>query len=204
MSRRRERCSGARCSYGVRTRLLPTAAVVLAAALSAAVPAAAKDGVHATLTTKVPLGAAPRTKLRVGWRLAYVEHGKPHPFGASGVFVRLRSASGAASTGFAEGDRGTFTATVTVPEDGFGDVEIGLRGYTSGVRSGQGDMLFPITNDPLPGKPRVASTSSPQRSRARAETARTWLVAPAAALLLAVSAAAALARRRAHRRRGRR
>jgi hypothetical protein len=201
MSPRRERCSGARCSSDVRTKLLPTAAVVLAAALFAAVPAAAKDGVHATLTTKVPLDAEPGTKLKIGWKLAYIEHGKPHPFGASGVFVRLRSASHAASnTGFAKGDSGTFTATVAVPEGGMGDIQIGLRGYTSGVRSGPGDLLFPITNDPLPGKPRVALPPSdpptPTEPGSSGGSTRSWMLLLAVLLLLTLAAVGAFARRR--------
>jgi hypothetical protein len=186
-----------RCSYDMRA--VTIAALVVAAAAFTVVPAAAKDGVHATLTTNVPLDAEPGTKLELAWRLAYVEHGKPHPFGASGVFVRLGSASGAASnTGFAEGDRGTFTATVAVPEGGIGDVQIGLRGYTSGVRSGQGDLLFPITNDPLPGKPRVASPpSAPPASEPREAAWRTRLLVLAAGALLAIAAVGAFARRRA-------
>jgi hypothetical protein len=192
-----------RCSYDVRARVLTSAVVVLAGAALATVPAAAKDGVHATLTTEVPLDAEPGTKLKIGWRLAYVEQGKPHPFGASGVFVRLASASGAAShTGFAAGDGGTFSATVAVPEGGIGDIQIGLRGYRSGVRSGPGDLLFPITNDPLPGQPRVLLPSSTAPAAERAEgTSNTWLFAPAAGVLLVAGGAAALAGRRWHRRR---
>jgi hypothetical protein len=202
MSRRRKLDSSLRCNYSVRARVLMSAVPLLAGAAVATVPAAAKDGVHATLTTKVPLDAEPGTALRIGWKLAYVEEGEPHPFGASGVFVRLGSASGAASkTGFAEGDRGTFTATVTVPEGGIGDVEIGLRGYTSGVRSGQGDMLFPIANDPLPGKPRVASPpSDPPTPTESGGTTRPWMLFVAVLLLLAIAAVGACARRRTARR----
>jgi hypothetical protein len=180
-------------------RFLTGAFLVVLAALISALPAAAKDGVQATLTTKVPLDAEPGTKLEIGWRLAYVEHGKPHPFGASGVFVRLGSASGAAGhTGFADGDNGRFTATVTVPEDGIGDVQIGLRGFTSGVRSGRSDLLFPITNDPLPGNPRVASPPSPPPASEPPEGGwRTWLLVLAAGVVVAVGAVGAVARRRA-------
>jgi hypothetical protein len=129
--------------------------VVAAALLIGAPPAAAKEGVKATLTTKIPLDAAPGTKLEVGWTLAYLDdNGRRQPFGAGEVFVRLLSASGArAETTFVDGS-GSFIAKVAVPEGGIGDVRIGLRGYSDGRTS---DMLFPITNDPLPGPPRPLS-----------------------------------------------
>jgi hypothetical protein len=196
-----ERGHGVRCSYDVKARVLISAVLAVAGAVFAAVPAAAKDGVHATLTTKVPLDAEPGTTLRIGWRLAYVEEGEPHPFGASGVFVRLSSAAGAAShTGFAAGDGGTFSAIVAVPEGGIGDIQIGLRGYTSGVRSGPGDLLFPITNDPLPGKPRAASAPPAPAALDEADGgARAWLVVVAGFLLALTAAAAAVQRRRSGR-----
>jgi hypothetical protein len=138
-----------------------------AAALVGALPAAGKDGVRATLTTSVPLDARAGTHLRVSWTLASLdEQGKRHPFGANGVFVRLLSASGdPAETGFAPtGDytTGEYTATVVVPEGGIGDVRIGLRGFTSGANgTHNGDMLFPIVNDPMPG---AAVTHTSHRS----------------------------------------
>jgi hypothetical protein len=137
----------------LRVALLVVAAVVVVAALTAA----GKEGVKATLRTSIPLDAKPGTRLRVAWTLWYVdEEGRRQPFGASGVFVRLLSASGAgAEEGFATGgpdERGEYAATVVVPEGGIGEVKIGLRGWrsdASGTR--RADALFPITNDPLPG-----------------------------------------------------
>ncbi len=136
---------------------------VAAAVLVGALPAAAKEGVKATLTTKIPLDAAPGTEVAVGWTLAYLdEAGRRQPFGAGEVFVRLLSASGArAETTFVDGS-GEFTANVAVPEGGIGDVRIGLRGYSDGRPS---DMLFPITNDPLPGRRHVASRRTAARRR---------------------------------------
>ena len=133
---------------------LGTAAVALVAAL----PAAGKEGVRATLLTHIPLDAPAGTRLDVAWRLAYLDHGRQRPFGAGGVFVRLRSAAGAsAETGFASGN-GSYRATVVVPEGGIGDVQIGLRGWSSGpAGTHESDALFPITNDPLPGPARVAA-----------------------------------------------
>jgi hypothetical protein len=131
--------------------LLGATATVLVAAL----PAAGKEGVRATLLTRIPLDAPAGTKLVVAWRLTYADHGRP--FGAGGVFVRLRSATGpSAETAFTSGD-GDYRASVVVPEGGIGDVQIGLRGWTSGPSgTRESDLLFPITNDPLPGAARVS------------------------------------------------
>jgi hypothetical protein len=160
---------------------------VASAALVGALPAAGKDGVEATLTTKVPVDARAGTNLRVAWTLASVdERGKRHPFGANGVFVRLLSASEApAETGFApSGDYtfGAYTATVVVPKGGIGDVVIGLRGFTSGANgTHNADMLFPITNDPMPG---AALTHPSHRSNQSIVAA---VVTSALALLLAIA-----------------
>lgn len=165
---------------------VPLAAV---AVLVAAVPAFAKEGVKATLTTPIPLDAKPGTPLDVGWTLAFVEDGKRHAFGAGGVFVRLRSASGAAAeTAFSPQTKGEFTATVKVPEGGIGDVQIGLMGWRSdatGTHYAPG--FFPITNDPLPGQMHVFSDDSGPSAT---------LIAVVAGSLLALTALAALVARR--------
>jgi hypothetical protein len=134
---------------------------IVAAALCAVQPAAAKEGVEATLNTVVPLDASPHTKLKVAWSLAYVdEQGRRRPFGANAVFVRLLSRTGAgAETAYVPSGpyaNGEYSATVEVPEGGVRDVQIGLRGFTSGANgTHNADVLFPITNDPLPGVARV-------------------------------------------------
>ncbi len=164
---------------------------VAAAVLVGALPAAAKEGVKATLTTKIPLDAAPGTEVAVGWTLAYLdEAGRRQPFGAGEVFVRLLSASGArAETTFVDGS-GEFTANVAVPEGGIGDVRIGLRGYSDGRPS---DMLFPITNDPLPGRRHVALPAAETDGGSQA-----WVVLIVTGSLFAMGivAAVAVARRR--------
>jgi hypothetical protein len=131
-----------------------------ATALVAALPAAGKEGVEATLLTRIPLDAPAGTRLEVAWTLSYRDHGRRRPFGAGGVFVRLRSAAGAgAETGFASGS-GHYKATVVVPKGGIGDVQIGLRGWTNGPSgTRESDALFPISNDPLPGAARVSAPS---------------------------------------------
>jgi hypothetical protein len=134
------------------TRFALVALGVAAVALVTALPAAGKEGVEATLLTRIPLDAPAGTRLAVAWRLTYLDHGRRRPFGAGGVFVRLTSAAGAgAETGFASGD-GDYRATVVVPKGGIGDVQIGLQGWTSGPGGErESNLLFPITNDPLPG-----------------------------------------------------
>lgn len=113
--------------------------------------ASAKEGVRATLTSNIPLDARPGDLLPVSWTLTFVQPGKRHWFGASGVFVRLGSRSGAAATvGVSSADNGRYSATVVVPQGGIGDIQVGLRGTPS-------DALFPITNDPLPGGATIAT-----------------------------------------------
>jgi hypothetical protein len=151
---------------GLRRLALASLALV-AASLVAAGPAGAKDGVKATLASRVPLDAPAGTQLRVAWRLfALDENGQRRPFGASGVFVRLGSASGAETReGFApvrNHSTGGYEAVVVVPKGGIGDIEIGLLGWRSDATgTHRGDAIFPITNDPLPGAPRVASPPAP-------------------------------------------
>ena len=175
--------------------------VVAAAALAAALPAVGKEGVKATLTTHVPLDAPAGTRLEVAWKLSGVdEKGVRYPFGAAGVFVRLVSASGApATTGYSSGSgpTGSYVTTVVVPEGGIADLRIGLRGFTSGVTGyRQADVLFPITNDPLPGPARVMTAGG--------SGSKTWIAVIGAAALCAVALLGlALVRRRSANARGR-
>jgi hypothetical protein len=124
-----------------------------AVALVVVLPAVGKEGVKATLRTSIPLNASAGTRLKVTWTLTYADGKRRRPFGANGVFVRLLSASGArAETGVAPTGThagGSYSATVVVPKGGIGDVEIGLHGFMNGR---PGDMLFPITNDPVPAR----------------------------------------------------
>jgi uncharacterized protein with LGFP repeats len=58
--------------------------------LAAATPAAAKEGVEATLKTIIPLDAPAGARIPVAWTLAATtdEQGKPQPFDAGGIFMR--------------------------------------------------------------------------------------------------------------------
>jgi hypothetical protein len=171
-----------------------------AAALATALPAGAKEDVEATLATNIPLDAPAGTELTIAWRLFSVdEKGRRQPFGANGVFVRLLSASGAAST---EGvapvgahATGEYEAAVIVPEGGIRDVAIGLAGWVSdatGTR--RSDMIFPITNDPIPRAAPISS-APPGDSTSTSE----WILIGVASLLGVLAAlvgAVALRRRR--------
>jgi hypothetical protein len=173
---------------------------IAAPALLAPVPASAKDGVKATLTTRISLDAAPGTRLNVAWKLFSIsETGQREPFGANGVFVRLLSRSGApAEEGLAPTGRyttGQYSASVVVPEGGIRDVVIGLQSWTSGpTSSGPGDLLFPITNDPLPGSRRA---HSPARGGVHRDDGRSpaWAVTAALVALSVAGVAATRARR---------
>lgn len=169
------------------TVLLGVAALLLAAAP----PAAAKEGVEATLKTSISLDAPPGTRLPVAWTLVATSEGDSRPFDAGGIFVRLVSTSGVpGETVYATGDRGHYTATVVVPNGGIGDVEIGLVGWQSDAEgTRRADAVFPITNDPVPG---VRRSSSP----AVAETGvLLWIVAFGGGSLALAALTLALRRR---------
>jgi hypothetical protein len=132
---------------------------VAGALLLAAGSAHAKENVTARLLTPLPLDAAPGERLTVVWALAGAdEQGRRRPFNAIGVFVRLLSASGGASTvGFATPDahpQGRYDAQVAVPDGGIGGVEVGLRGSSD---VGASDSFFPLENDPFAAPARGAA-----------------------------------------------
>jgi hypothetical protein len=133
-------------------RLFLALAAAAAVAAVAAVPALAKEDVFATLLSNVPGKADPGTKLPVSWTLFTLGKGGRHvPFDAGGIFVRLRSESGSSRTeALASPVRpGLYRATVAVPKDWRGHVQIGLRGWTSGPNgTHRSDLIFTITNPP--------------------------------------------------------
>lgn len=174
-------------------RRLTLGAVVATAAVAGVLPAAAKEGVKATLLTHIPQNAQPGSRLEVAWRLFSTgDKGRPEPFNAMAVFVRLDSATGAVSReAFARGDAhptGAYAATVVVPKGGIGDIEIGLMGWSDGPNgSHRSDAMFPITNDP--GSEIGRSGSGP--------SFMTWaLLGGGLAVLTAALVAAALRRTR--------
>lgn len=118
------------------------AAAIVAVAFAA--QAAAKDGVVAHLENPAVLRAAPGKRIVLVWTL----RAGTHPFGASGIYVRLRGR--ATSTGTAsEVAPGRFRARLTVPRDGVRSIVIALRGWRSDVHGTvRADLRFPIDNDP--------------------------------------------------------
>lgn len=178
--------------------------VVGAAALVAALPAAAKEDVQATLASAVALDAPSGTELTVAWSLFSVdETGQRQPFGANGVFVRLLSASGAASqvgvSPVGAYDTGEYEASVVVPEGGIRDIEIGLTGWVSDANgTRRSDVIFPITNDPIPSPPPIPASSSDKPAPGGSDASSSWGLILAASLLsvLALVVGGFLIRRR--------
>ena len=123
--------------------------IALGFALLAAGSAGAKEGVEATILSTIARDASPGSTLRVEWRLAELESGRP--FGASGTFIRLDGAGGATTTADAAEIRpGRFAANVVVPDGGIRRIRIGLHGWTSGPRgTRRADVFFRIVNDPF-------------------------------------------------------
>ena len=126
-------------------------ALAAATALAAAPLAPTKEGARARLTARLPLGAPPGATIRIGWKVDAPDgHGGRQPFGARGMFVRLLSRTGAASTTAADDGRtgsvGRYTARVRVPAGGIGGIRTGLHGWND---RGPSDLLFPLENDPF-------------------------------------------------------
>jgi hypothetical protein len=192
-------------SVEVGLRLFALALFCIVSALVLALPAAAKEGVKAELTTSIPLDAPAGTELKVGWRLFSVnDEGQQEAFGANGVYVRLLSASGAdAEEGVAPvgaHPTGQYEATVTVPEGGIRDVQVALMGWRSDANgTRRADVLFPITNDPVPTPAPVSSATSGQAASEDPQSGwRIWpsIVAMGAAAVLALLAAALVRHRK--------
>lgn len=123
--------------------------LLLVLALAATGSAGAKEGVEATILGGVSKQVTPGSTLRVEWRLAELESGRP--FGAGGVFIRLVGAHGATSVAEATEVRtGRYAASVVVPAGGIRRILIGLHGFASTPRGTQrADAFFRIVNDPL-------------------------------------------------------
>ena len=120
------------------------AAVVVLAALAAAAPAGAKEGVRAVAEGTVRMGAPAGTEIRVAWRLVD-EEGRP--FGASGIYLRVRRCGGELQRVRARArGNGRFVARFEVPGAGIRRLTVGLRGwrmYPSG-RTERADAIFPF------------------------------------------------------------
>ncbi|HLB04316.1 MAG TPA: hypothetical protein VJK66_04800 [Gaiellaceae bacterium] len=180
-----------------RTYVLFAAAAL---ALVALAPAAAKEGVQATLDSPAALRGAPGDTISVGWTLGGIDGGERYAFNAEGIFLRLLDASGGEPvTAFAEqGPIGHYVAEATLPAGGLGGVQIGLLGTVErdGV-SKPSEVFFPVVNDPFREEAsRAGAPASAAPSGGSAFPA--WAIALAAAGgALALLAAARLAARAA-------
>jgi hypothetical protein len=121
-------------------RYVAAAAVVLALATQAF----AKEGVVAHLANPNVLRAAPGRTIVVVWTLR--EGGQP--FGAAGVYVRLRGAT-TTTAGAKQITPGRFRARVVVPRGGVRSIVIAPKGWRSDSQgTTRADWRFPIDNDP--------------------------------------------------------
>jgi hypothetical protein len=118
-------------------------AAALLAALAFVPVAAAKDGVHATLTTPLPKHASMGTKLAVSFTL---RDAAGHPFDAMKIFVKIICPTkDASSFVFARQlSTGHYRAVAIVPPGGLGTVRIGIRGWNTAGKTA--DVYFPIRN----------------------------------------------------------
>jgi hypothetical protein len=186
-------------------RSRPAILLAVATAAVTAAPALGKEGVEATLAAPIPLDAATGDEITVAWSLASVdEQGNRTPFGAQGVYVQLVGASGGeATTGFAPADggrTGEYEAVVVVPPGGIKGIVIGLGGTSSGPSgSSRSDVLFPITNNPLPAvnKPAVTPTPPPV-AQGEGGSSAPWIAALTLVVLLGLGSLGHLVRRRRH------
>jgi hypothetical protein len=123
--------------------------IVVVGALLASGSAAAKEGVEATLLSTIPQDARAGSTLRLEWRLADVESGRP--FDAGGAFVRLVGAGGVTTTSpeAAQPGSGRFIASVVVPPGGVHGIRIGIHGWSDAGGTREADELFRIVNDPF-------------------------------------------------------
>ena len=144
-------------------RVLVLFLACVAAALAVAAPAAGKEGVRARIAiSAASLQAAPGTKVEVSWTLSapprWTDPARPaanaprKKFGASGLYVRLDSRTGAAPTiAYGHGPSGRYSATATVPAGGIGGIALGLEGVriVKGRPPQRADVFFPIETDPF-------------------------------------------------------
>jgi len=124
--------------------LLALSIVLLAVAVGAAlitVPAAAKEGVRATLEQPVRLGAQAGQTIRVAWRLLD-ENGRR--FGASGIYLRVsRCGRGPLMVPAAKHGHGRYVARVNMPQGGVRKLIVGLKGWRIiGKRTQRADVFF--------------------------------------------------------------
>jgi hypothetical protein len=129
-------------------------ALAVAAGLTVAPAAFAKENVVATLYDPESLLAPPGTEVAVTFSLrAQLQDGSEARFSATGLFVRVRAASSGRSleVGAEELAVGSFVARFRMPRGGIDDLVVGLPGLSSGPSgTRRTDLLFLIVDDPFP------------------------------------------------------
>jgi hypothetical protein len=105
----------------------------------------------ATLTTTINRDAPAGSRIKVTWTMGTPKQRYQKSFEGRGLFVRLLSASGGASTTApAHGGAGRYTATVAVPRGGIRDIQIGIHGWSDGPAGRHpAPALFPVMNNPF-------------------------------------------------------
>jgi hypothetical protein len=133
-------------------RLWLVSLVAVLLVVAAAPSASAKGRVTASLDRPTRCDAAPGTRITIAFSLTTYAAAGAEPFGAGGVFVKLRRAGGRpAIKATARSDRtGHYVARVTVPRGGILRINAGLEGTTTaaGGKVSDADLLFPTRNDP--------------------------------------------------------
>lgn len=130
----------------IQTLIATTVLMIIAASVQA------KEGIQATVHSKIKSAAIDGQRLELIWSLEDEKTAKP--FTACSVFIRLISATDQSTEAFANGcvpdAQGHYRATVTVPEGSIANVEIGIAGtMTRDGKSSRSDWLIPLANDPL-------------------------------------------------------
>jgi hypothetical protein len=117
--------------------------LVLVVGLTAAVPAAGKEGIVAKVRVPVSRAAEPGTRVTMDWELTSVEAGRARPFSAEGVFLRIFGRDGTRSrrSYAVQLELGRYRATARVPRGGVHRVVIGLMGWND---HGPAPVTFPV------------------------------------------------------------
>jgi hypothetical protein len=124
----------------------PLVFLIGALAVALAAPGLAKEGVVAHLENPFTLLGPGGKRITLVWTL----RADKEPFGASGIYIRLRARSGTTTVREAtEIGPGRFRARFVIPRGGVAGIAIGLRGWASDARGTRhADVFFPIANDP--------------------------------------------------------
>jgi hypothetical protein len=122
-------------------RRRPLLVVLVALGSLIAMPAAAKEGVHAKLISPARLDAPAGQRVSVVWRLVDAQG---RSFGASGIYLRVsRCARPPVDVPAVARGAGRYSARVKVPRGGVRRLSVGLKGWRIiGDRRERADVFF--------------------------------------------------------------